>query len=108
MNIFKKFRAYLRFREAVRQADAAHKKSHQRFYVLPDNRGNLIIMDRRNFRLMRRKRYISRAASVPELSFKSIYFTPNAKGEGGVPQEDIKTKFASYVSYLKRIEKGEF
>lgn len=107
MNVFKKFKAYLRFREAVKQADEAYQKYNHRFYVLPDHKGNLIIMDRRNFRIMRRKHYISRLASVPELSFRSVYHTPDAKGEGGVAVEEHKTKFKEYISYLRQIEKGE-
>lgn len=107
MNVFKKLRAYLRFKEAVKQADEAYQKHNHRFYVLPDHNGNLIIMDRRNFRILRRKKYISRLATVPELSFNSVYHTPDAKGEGGIATDDLKMKFREYVTYLRIMEKGE-
>ncbi len=48
MNIFKKIRASLRLREAVRQADKAHRENGQRYYVMPTSgvSGQLVIMDR--------------------------------------------------------------
>lgn len=35
MNIFRKIRASLRLREAVRQADEKHKETGERYYVMP-------------------------------------------------------------------------
>lgn len=47
MNIFRKIRASLRLREAVRQADEKHKETGERYYVMPagGKKGQLIIMD---------------------------------------------------------------
>ena len=50
MNIFKKFRAFLRFREAVKLADQAHAKNHHRFYVLPTKNGAQIEYDPKKIR----------------------------------------------------------
>ena len=48
MNIFKKIKASLRLREAVRKADKAHSENGQRYYVMPTSgtSGQLVIMDR--------------------------------------------------------------
>lgn len=105
MNIFKKFRAFLRFREAVKLADQAHAKNHHRFYVLPTQDGKLVVTDRKNFRGLRRKGYISRDAKVPELSTHSIYHTGDARGLGGVLPEYLREKFNDYIKYLKKQEK---
>ena len=57
MNIFRKIRASLRLREAVRQADEKHKETGERYYVMPagGKKGQLIIMDRKNFRKLKQK-----------------------------------------------------
>ena len=46
-------RDYLRYREAVEIADAAHEKDSDRYYVMPSMDGKLIIVDRKNFRLLK-------------------------------------------------------
>lgn len=105
MNIFKKLMAFLRFREAVKQADQAHKIHRRRFYVLPASGRKLIIMDRKNFRELRRKHYIDRNAKVPQLIEGSIYCTPDARGRGGTPPEALREKFTSYVEWMKTYDK---
>ena len=105
MNIFKKFRAFLRFREAVKMADEAHKKNHQKYYVLPQKDGKLVVMDRKNFRGLRRKGYISREATIPALSTHCVYHTGDARGLGGVLPEYLREKFNDYIRFLKKQEK---
>ena len=63
MNIFRKIRASLRLREAVRQADEKHKETGERYYVMPagGKKGQLIIMDRKNFRKLKQKANASTA-----------------------------------------------
>lgn len=101
MNIFRKFVARLRFREAVKRADAAHVKNGHRYYILPTKGGKLVIMDRKNFRLLRSKRYIFRGAKVPDLVVKSLYFTPYRNGNGGITEEARQKGFERYLSFLE-------
>ena len=103
MNIFKKFKAFLRFREAVKLADKAHKQNGQKYYVLPQADGKLIVTDRKNFRGLRRKGYISRSISLPSVASHCVYCTPDARGRGGV--DDLKQKFNEYIKYLIICEK---
>ena len=103
MNIFKRFRALLRFREAVKVADAAHKKNGQKYYVLPQTDGKLIVMDRKNFRGLRRKGYISRNASLASVASYCVYCTPDARGRGG--SGNLQQKFDEYIKYLTICEK---
>lgn len=102
MNIFKKFKAYLRFREAVKKADEAHLINGQRYYVLPTEDGKLVIMDRKNFRGLRRKGYLSSSVSIAILANSCIYCTPDPRGKGGVPEELLKEKFNDYIEFLDR------
>lgn len=101
MNIFRKFVARLRFREAVKRADAAHAKNGQRYYILPTKGGGLVIMDRKNFRLLRSKRYIFRGAKVPDLVVKSLYFTPYRNGNGGMNEAARQKAFERYLAFLE-------
>lgn len=100
MNIFKKFKAYLRFREAIRQADKAYVNTNQRHYVLPTPDGMLIIMNRKNFRGLKRKGYIDRRACILGLESGSLYCTPYANGTRGMSTETRKERFKRYIEML--------
>lgn len=100
MNIFKKFKAYLRFREAIRQADKAYVNTNQRHYVLPTPDGMLIIMNRKNFRELKRKGYIDRRAYVLGLEKGCLYCTPYGNGTRGMNDETREERFKRYIEIL--------
>lgn len=81
-------------------ADEAHKMNRQKYYVLPTPDNKLIVTDRKNFRELRRKRYINRNATVTQLRTHSLYHTPDAREMGGVPAEFLRLKFNDYVRWL--------
>lgn len=103
MNIFKKFKAFLRFREAMRQADKAFLQTNQRHYVLPTPEGMLIIMNRKNFRELKRKGYINRKAYVLGLEKGCLYCTPYGNGTRGMSKETSKERFKRYLDILEDI-----
>lgn len=109
MNIFKKFRASLRLREAIRQADEAHKETGERYYVMPTsgNSGQLIIMDRYNFRKFKQKGYISRKASISNMEQECFYCTPYRNGKDGLSVFILKMKRKAYYSWLVSLEKSK-
>lgn len=82
MNIFRKFRASLQLREAIRKAEEAHRRYGQRFYVMPtfNGSGKLVIMDRKNFRRLKQKHYISSKAQIADLRAECFYFTHDRAG----------------------------
>lgn len=86
-------------------ADQAHAKTRQKFYVLPTKDGKLVVMDRKNFRGLRRKGYISRDAKVPALSTNSVYHTADARGMGYIDPRFLRYKFNDYIKFLKAQEK---
>lgn len=100
MNIFKKLKAYLRFREAIRQADKAYVNTNQRHYVLPTPDGMLIIMNRKNFRELKRKGYIDRRAYVLGLEKGCLYCTPYGNGTRGMNNETREERFKRYIEIL--------
>ena len=112
MNIFKlidraillsnEFFAYLRLREAVRKADEADRKTGKRHYVLPSFGGDrkLIVIDRSNFRIIKRKGYIDNKALVRDMILESFYFTPHRDGSGWITDEDRRKKIRQYFSWF--------
>lgn len=99
MNIFQKFRATLQLREAIRQAEEAHAADGNRYYVMPADNGKLVIMDRRNFRLLKRKHYVNANANCHNLMVESFYFTANRDGSGYLSEADRKYKVQQYFAW---------
>lgn len=107
MNIFKKFIATLKFNEAVRKANNEHAKTGNRYYVMRTSgtSGQLIIMDRKNFRLLKQKRYISNKVFVRDLEKECFYCTPYKNGSGELPPKIYEFKKQCYFNWLENIKK---
>lgn len=105
MNIFKKFRASLRLFEAIRQADKAYEETGERHYVMPTSgkSGQLIIMDRRNFRKLKHKGYITKNANIGDLEKECFYCTPYRNGEGAMPDMVVRMKKQEYFKWIDSI-----
>ena len=96
MNLFQQFFAYLRLREAVRKADEAYRLTGKRHYVLPGNDRRLVIMDRSNFRILKRKGYIYQNACTNDAMMESFYFTPHGDGSGILSESGRRHKVKQY------------
>ena len=107
MNIFRRFRASLRLTEAVRQANEAHMETGERYYVMPTAgiSGQLIIMDRSNFRKLKQKGYITHEATVANLEMECFYCTPYRNGEGALPDAIVSMKRKQYFKWLNSMKK---
>ncbi len=100
---------YLRYREAVKQADNAHEKTGERYYVMPvhptrndkSNKTSLIILNRNNFRKMKKKHYINHNATQRDLVNECFYCTTYSNGNGYLDEAGRKVKLANYFSYCK-------
>lgn len=101
MNLFQQFFAYLRLREAVRKADEAYRNTHERHYVMPGSNRTLIIMDRKNFRILKRKGYIPTKAVTQDAVLESFYFTPFRDGSGWIKESDRRKKVVQYFSWYQ-------
>lgn len=101
MNIFQKLKATLRLREAVKKAEKAHAQTGERFYVMPlsGSDGKLIIMDRFNFRKLKRKGYITYDAHVLDLEKECFYFTAYRNGTCGIVPEVESFKRKQYYRW---------
>ena len=102
MNIVKKFFASLRLREAIKVADKAHKENGQRYYVMPvyGSGGKLMVVDRKNFRLMKQKHYINRDARVFDLVRECFYCTAYRNGDQYLNAEARRHKVKQYFAWV--------
>ncbi|MGN0032432.1 MAG: hypothetical protein ACI358_01430 [Candidatus Limimorpha sp.] len=109
MNIFKKIKASVRFREAVIMADKAHTENGQRYYVMPTSgtSGQLVVMDRNNFRKLKRKQYINSKKFVRDLEAECFYCTPYRNGACVLSEEEVVLKRSQYFSWLEAINKSK-
>lgn len=108
MNIFRKIKASIRYREAVRQANEAHQETGQRYYVMPTSghKGMLIIMDRKNFRKLKQKGYIPQNVRVTDLERECFYCTSYRNGKGMLPDFITTMKRKEYYKWLDNIRKN--
>ena len=109
MNIFRRFNASLRLREAIKMADKAHQKTGQRYYVMPSNGSGgkkLIVMDRYNFRRLKMKHYINRDARVFDLVRECFYCTAYANGDQFLSPADRRRKVAEYFAWVEADRKA--
>lgn len=102
MNIFKRIKAAVRYRKAVRMADEAFQKSGQRHYVLPlsGKKKTLLVLDRYNLRMYKRKGYMSQKANVLALEKECFYCTPYIDGKGALPDNVIALKKKQYLAWF--------
>lgn len=101
MNIFKKFKASLRFLEAVRKADKAHEATGERYYVMPmgENKKQLIILDRRNFRKLKHKGYVNSSVKISDLERECFYCTSYRNGKDALPTSVRNMKLNLYYKW---------
>lgn len=104
-NPFQKFFDYLRYREAVIKADKAHATTGERYYVMPSTSGKLLIMDRTNFRGLKKKHYICYSAKVRDLINECFYLTPYRNDDGYLDSKGLKMKRALYYSWCEAFRK---
>lgn len=105
MKIIRIFLAKLQLREAVKKADNAYLKDNHRYFVMPTAGldGKLIVLDRNNFRELKRKGYINKNTSVKDLIRESFYYTPNSGGNDALPDFGKRVKAKSFFNWKEAI-----
>lgn len=79
--IFKRIKCEIMYRQATAKADYASKKNHgEIFYVLPTQKGNLIIMNRSLFEAFKKTKLVDNDMKVRDL-FKDCVYHTNCKSE---------------------------
>ena len=99
INWYRYLRDYLRLRKAIQMADEQHAKDGDRYYVMPTTDGNLLIVDRKNFRGMKRKHYIGKNVTLNDINRECFYHTPHANGTGAITPDERKARANSYYAW---------
>lgn len=104
MNVLQKLYAYLQYREAAKQANAAHRKNRNRYYVMPNAKGKirLIVTDRYNFRQLRMKHYIDPNIRLEDVMKSCFFYTPDRKEGGRMTDEVRASKLLYYFDWYQR------
>ena len=100
------FRDYLRYNQAVKLADENHARSGERFYVMPAADCKLIVVDRKNFRIMKQKSYYTHKANVIDLIRESFYFTPYRDESRRISPDDAQRKLSEYYAWCNQCRKN--
>ncbi len=95
-------KAKLVYSLAVQKANYAHEETGERYYVMPSTDGKLVVVDRRNFRLLKRKHYINQNANIGTMQKECFYCTPYRNGSGEMPDEVRVLKKAAYMDWANR------
>lgn len=104
-NIFHYIKDSLRLRDAIQRADKAYAENKQRYYVMPVTNGQLIVMDRDNFRILKRKRYIPQNTTMKDVVRECFYCTPYANGSEPMPRLIQKLRAANYHKWCQQQRK---
>lgn len=100
MNVFKRIKAELMYYAAVLKANDAHAFSGERYYVAPTEDKKLAVVDRKNFRELKRKHYIDKTATVTDLQKECFYCTPHRNGSGAMPVNVQKLKKEQFLHWF--------
>lgn len=100
MNPYYELKDYLRYVNAVQMADDAYAHDQDRYYVMPSMDNKLIVMDRKNFRNLKRKGYIAKNATIQNAIGECFYFTPRI-GSEGIPEQVRRQKYGEYKQWCK-------
>lgn len=113
INWFRYFRDYLRLRKAIQLADEQHAKDGDRYFVIPSTDGTLLIMDRKNFKGLKRKKYIGKNVTLHDMYRECFYYTPYTNGNDALTPEVRKAKANSYYAWcnfqhtIKKVKKNK-
>lgn len=99
MNIITYLRTILRLKYAIDRADEAHQKTGDRYYVLPGPNDKLIILNRRQFRSLKKQGRISHRARILDLQKECFYCTPYQNGVGALSPHIRQLKRKMYLEY---------
>lgn len=103
IRLLKKLKALMVYNKAVHAADlASSREGGNRYYVMPSTRrGKVIIVDRANFRLLRKKHYVNKDMKIQDCVNNCFYHTKDRKGEAMHPLliEKGRKRFIDWALY---------
>lgn len=105
MNFIKRLKAKIKLKKAIMLADEKHAQTGERYYVMPSLDGMLLVMDRKSFRKMKMKHYITKDAKVADMVRESFYFTPYGNGSCAITGVQMERKRNEYFFWVEAMNK---
>lgn len=75
MNPFKKIKAYFQITNAINKAENCHAADGDVYYVLPGINGQLLVTDRKHFKILKKKGYINKRRTMLDVKKGCFYRT---------------------------------
>lgn len=105
IRLLKRLKAKMVYSEAVRRAESASANDNgNRYYVMPSTvRGKVIIFDRSQFRILKRKHYIKESMKMQDCVKNCFYHTRDKAGNAMHPLliEKGRKRFLQWSLYRK-------
>lgn len=98
----KKLNARIRYDEAVNKANKAFEKTGNRQFVIPMQNGKALIVDRNNFRELKRKGYIGKNYTINDCMINAFYRTPLPNGTQAMTDEQIQRGMERFINWTTR------
>ena len=109
IRLLKRLKAKMVYSKAVRKAESASAKDNgNRYYVMPSTvRGKVIIFDRSQFRILKRKHYVKESMSMQDCVKNCFYHTRDKAGNVMHPLlvEKGRKRFLQWSLYRRKEEK---
>lgn len=100
MNYFQKFKAYLTLRSAIQLAEEQYEKDGDRYYVVHNTEGKLLVMCRKDFKHFKRKHLISDKAKLVDVIRECFYYTRHLTSPC-IDDAIAEKKRRSYYAYVE-------
>ena len=96
---FYKLRATIAYENAVRNAEEQLASTGDRTYVIKSG-SKLLLINRKNFRKMKKRGIIKKTATILDLQQNCYYCTSYVNGKDQMPDEVVKIKKKQCINYL--------
>ena len=109
IRLLKRLKAKMVYSRAVRMAESASAKDNgNRYYVMPSTvRGKVIIFDRTQFRILKRKHYVKESMKMQDCVKNCFYHTRDKAGNAMHPLlvEKGRKRFLQWSLYRRKEDK---
>lgn len=103
-DFIKRFVKYVKldyyYRKAVKKADALHEKDNGLYFVMPNKKGDLIVLSWQQYKKLRRYGKATRA--VKDDLFRECFYCTKWKDALALPKIAIQAKRKMYFEYYLR------
>lgn len=111
-NIYKKFSSFfvllnadIKLRRAIKKAEMLHDRDKKRYYVIPNLKHDLIVVNWAQIKQMRKNKIFSNRAKQPDFIHESFYYTGDSYGTGKLSAKSKKNKRKAWLNYVAQVRR---